>query len=178
MKKVILLFGVLLFSIGSVLFIGAYFIFNKYSVSGSHYIEITSNAWQFPESPLELAEGDKVIVYTSMIGGTASGKAIFYIVSSAGEKDDIGQGGNSTLYYYVQKNGLYYCRVEVPYGSFQRTGAFTWQGLTVNLNIEVVSKAPNLLFLLIGITLLLAGAITILSVFLYRKIERSETVKE
>jgi len=168
MKKILLLSTFLLFIIGSVLFLGAYFIFNRYSMSGSNYIKITSNTWRFPENPLELGEGDKVIVHIIMTGGRSGGKANLYFESTAGKKDSIGQGDNSTLYYYVQTNGLYYCRVEVPYESFQQTGQYTWLGLTVNLNIEVVSKAPNLLFLILGIIVLLAGAVTIPVVFLYK----------
>jgi hypothetical protein len=178
MKKALLLLGVLLFLFGSILLIGAYFIFNRYSLSDSHSISIVNSVWLFPESPLELHEEDKIIVRTLMIGGRSGGIAYFYFMSTAGAKDIIGQGGNSTFYYYVPKNGLYYCVVEVPYGSFQQTGANTWLDLTVTLNIEIVSKAPNLLFLLLGIVLLLGSVITILTAFLYQKIERRKINQE
>jgi hypothetical protein len=161
MKKVLLLLGILLFFVGSTLFIGAYFIFNQYSVSGSHSFQgYLHETWQFPETPLELGEGDKVTVKILRIGGF-NGK--FYIKStSSGQVLLSNSLSNSTLYYYVQTNDFYYSYIDIDSWS---SGSVH----SVTLDTMVISKAPNLLLLLIGIIFLLGSAITILSAFLIEK---------
>jgi hypothetical protein len=172
MNKVLLLFGISLFIIGSVLFLGAYFVFNRYSTSGSNVIGInifsTNTEWQFPKMPFELAKGDQIIVSISLIGGAPDAIADLYLAGTSGNTYSMGQGGNSTFYYYVQTNDLYYCRMEIPDTSFNQTGSFTWSKITATMNIEVVSNNPNMFFLLIGVIVLLAGAVSIPVAFLYR----------
>lgn len=164
MNKVFLLAGVSLFIIGSVLFPGAYFIFNQYSVSGSHSFQQYLN-WQFPETPLELGEGDKVTVKILRIG-SFNGK--LYIKSTNGGQVLLSNSiSNTTLYYYVQTNDFYYFYIDIDSWS---SGSVH----SVTLNTIVVSKAPNLLFLLIGIIVLLAGAVTIPVAFLYKNKNEKE----
>jgi len=167
MKKILLLSTFLLFIVGSVLFLGAYFIFNQYSVSGSHSFQYYHETWQFPETPLELGEGDKITVKTSKVGNF---DGHLFIINTNGKqvllRDII---SNSSIYYYIQTNDFYYFYIDI----------FNWSPgsgpHSVTLNITVVSRAPNLLFLLIGIIVLLAGAVTIPVVFLYKtKNEKKE----
>lgn len=160
MKKVLLVSGILLFILGSTLLLGAYFVFNQYSATSSNHFEYLTKGWQTPESPLELAEGDKVTVRISMTG---SGSADFYIVSTHG-RWQLGKGigiGNSTLYYYVQTNDFYYCSVDIMSIGLPA-------GLTIKLNLEVTRNAPNLPFLFIGAIVVLAGVVTIPIAVLYK----------
>ena len=159
MKKIFLLSGVLLFVLGSAVVLGAYFLFNQYSLSGSNHFKSTG-VWQFPSSPLELSQGDKVTVKISM---NESQSATLSIKNTGGTQafNNGRTWGNITAYYYVQANDLYFCSIYVSSVSFPR-------GLDVTYYIEVVGSSPNLLFLLIGVIVLLGGAVTIPIAFLYK----------
>ena len=121
----------------------AYFVFNQFSVSGSHLFVFPDSyllEWKFSESPVELSQGDKVTVDITQL---PSGDASVYILGTNGPESRIGGGtyGNATFYYYVTKNDLYtfYIRqnpVWVP-------GNPTYiQNVTVMLNIAVIRSAP------------------------------------
>lgn len=168
MKKILLLSTFLLFIVGSVLFLGAYFIFNQYSLHDSHNFQYINETWQSPQTPLELNEGDKVIVKIAKLGNFNGN---LYIMTTSGKRvllsDSISNGGSS--YYYVQANDFYYYFIDLDSWSSSS------EAKSLDLFITVVSKSPNLLFLLIGIIVLLAGAVTIPVVFLYKtKSEKKE----
>lgn len=98
------------------------------------------------------------------VGITVNGyvyRGTLYIANTAGTQIALSGLSNSTAYYYVQTNDLYYCNVANIHG-------MSSSGLDITLSIEVVRKAPNLLYLLIGVIVLLAGACTIPIAFLYK----------
>lgn len=160
MNKAFLLSGVLFSVLGTVLVLGAYSLFNKYSMSGSHHFDQLHRDWPFPSSMLELNEGDSVAVGISVNG---EGEGTLYIANTAGsgEKIALSELGNLTAYYHVQTSSQYWCIIDVPSVSTQREFNLTW-------NIEVTTRAPNLLFQLTGGILLLASAVTIPVAFLYK----------
>lgn len=159
MKKAFLLIGILLFVLGSALVLGAYFLFNQYSLSGSNHFKNTGT-WQFPSSPLELSQGDKVTVTISM---NESQSSTLSIKNTGGTQvfSSTRTSGNKTAYYYVQANDFYFCSLYVSSISGTR-------GLDVTYYIEVVRNSPHFFFLVIGIIVLLAGAVTVPIAFLYK----------
>ena len=164
MNKALILTGVLLFLVGSAFIIGAYFIFNQYSVSGSHDFQgFLSKTWRFPNTPLELSEGDKVTIKMIRLGNF-DGR--LYIRSSSGEQVLLSDGlRNSTLYYYVQKNDFYYLLIEIRgWGSGSSVYSAT-------LETTIIQKSPNFLFLLVGILLLFGSTLTISIAFLHTKLK-------
>jgi hypothetical protein len=168
MKKAFLLSAVLLFIIGSVLFLSAYFFFNQYSIIDSHNFSWINENWQSPSTPIELHEGDKITIKTSKIGRFDGD---LFIVGTNGKRVLLSNGiGNGSVYYYVQEDDFYYCYIDLD----------SWtahpEPHTITLNITVVSKAPNLLFLLIGVIVLLAGAVTIPVAFLRKSKNEKEGI--
>jgi len=158
MKKVFLLTGILLFVLGSALVLGAYFVFNKYSLSDSRdFGALFQGSWGFPNSPLELSEGDIVAIQISI---NINRDVQFRIETTGGQAVFSDSGRNFTAYYYVQTHDLYFMNI--------RLGSGTVAPCRVNYFLEVTGKAPNQLFLLIGIIVLLAGAVTIPIAFLYK----------
>lgn len=170
MKRAFLLSGILLFIIGSVVVLGAYFFLNQYSASGVHLFRAEGPAqagqtWQMPEEPFELNEGDKLTVRISVIDG---GSVSVFIKGTGGKQSQIGSAidSNMTVYYYAQTNDLYFCSVVAQ--DYVHTAPYVTKDMTVTLNIEVVRNAPNLLFLVMGVIVLLAGAVTVPTAVLYR----------
>jgi len=161
MKKLVLLAGVFLFVIGSGLILGAYFVFNQYSMIVSHEFEpYAGETWQFPKTPVELGEGDKVIAKMSKAGDWDGS---LHAMATSGENVVLSNTiSDTTVYYYVPASDFYYYLIHVGYWG---PGSGVYE---VALNIMVVSKAPNLMFLLIGLIVLLAGAATTPIAFLYK----------
>jgi hypothetical protein len=164
MNKVLLSLGVLLFLIGSTLIIGAFFIFNKYSVSGSHdFGGYYKETWNFPDVPLDLSEGDKVIIKTLRLG-IFDGK--LYIKGTSEEQVLLSDRlGNGTLYYYIQKNDFYSLSIVLS-----DWGSSSFHSIT--LETTIISKSPNFLVLLVGILLLFGSMITVLSTFSMKRLRR------
>lgn len=160
MNKALLLSGIVLFILGSSLVLGSQFVENKYSYSESKDLSSPSyGTWGFPNSPLELNEGDIVTVGVSM---NRSRAAVFHIDTSAGEKVfEEYVTGNFTAYYYVKANDLYSCYLTLSHSE--------WASLHMNYKLEITKPAPNPLFPLIGAIVLLAGIVTIPVAFLYRR---------
>lgn len=163
MDKALILTGILLFLVGSAFIIGAYFIFNQYSVSGSHNFQgYLHETWRFPNTPLELSEGDKVTIKMIRLGNF-DGR--LYIKSSSGEQVLLSDRlRNSTLYYYVQKNDLYYLLIEI-------SGWGSGSVHSATLETTIIQKSPNFLFLLVGILILFGSTLTISIAFLHTKLK-------
>ena len=169
MNKALILTGILLFLVGSTFIIGAYFIFNQYSVSGSHNFQgYLLETWRFPNTPLELSEGDKVTIKIRL--GNFDGR--LYIKSSSGEQVLLSDRlRNSTLYYYVQKNDFYYLLIEIR-------GWSSSSVLSATLETTIIQKSPNFLFLLVGILLLFGSTLTISIAFLHTKLKADKSPKK
>jgi hypothetical protein len=156
MKKIFIVIAISLFVVGVFLFLGSYFIFNRYSISDSHLFP--GYAWQLPQIPLELHEGDKIEIKISQTGSLDGNISM---VNSTGQKRTLlsSSFGNGTVYYYVQTSDFYRFFVEVD----------SWGSnppYVLTLDITVVDKDPNLLFQVLGGIVLLAGAVI---AFRYRR---------
>lgn len=158
MNRALLLTGVLLFVLGCGLVLGSYFIFNKYSLSDSRdFAAGSSGSWTFPNSPLELSEGDIVTVQISI---NIDRDVELSIANTGGTVVFTKTGRNFTAYYYAQTHDLYFMSTRLRSGTVAPSH--------ISYFLEVTGKAPNQLFLLIGIIILLAGAVTIPVAFLYK----------
>jgi hypothetical protein len=157
MKKALLLTGVLLFVLGAALVLGSYFLFNKYSLSDSRDFGAVfySANWEFPDNPLELGEGDIVAAQISI---NIDRDLQFRIENTGGTVVFTKSGQNFTAYYYVQTHDLYIMNLRLGSGSVAPC--------RVSYFLEVTRKAPNQFLLLVGIIVLLAGAVTVPIAFL------------
>jgi len=162
MRKALLLSGHLLLVLGSVLLVGAYLVFNKYSISGSKHFNYR-DTWILPEidlSSLELSEGDTVTVEIS-VSGIGNGTLFIANTPPNRQRLPLSELGNRTVYYYIPSDNLYYFYTVVDWVSPPR-------GVDLTLNVEVTRKAPDPIFPLLGGIILLAGAVTISIAFLYK----------
>jgi hypothetical protein len=156
MERVAFICGALLIVFGCALIFGSYYLFNHYSLRGPKDFAVAEE-WRFPSNPLELSQGDKVTISTSIDG---AGVADLYVVNTGGrqiliQENTVNLTGSGTSFtYYVSSNDFYYYLVDVKSIS-------THNGLSVTLAIEVFRITQNRLFLLTGAITLLAGVMTI-----------------
>lgn len=163
MKKVFLLSGVLLFILGSVLVLGSYFLFNRFSLSdwtdfGRNAYGQWGGTWDFPYRPLELTEGDTISIQIRM----NESRTLSFSISNTEKGQVYAKSATSNFFivdYYVQTNDFY---------SFSIEPLSTGKALHAEYYIEVVRKVPNQLFLVIGVVVLLAGAVMTPIAFLYK----------
>jgi hypothetical protein len=157
MNKPFVVFGVLLFIVGSFLIFGSYFFFNRFSFAGSGRFGPEAFArleLLFPEAAVELENRDEVAVHVSMFYEAEQAVTVS-LVSTVGDTIQLSRvETNTTIHYLVEKDGFYCCHAAW-------SGGYTGSPANVTLNVDVVRNAPNFPFLLGGGILLFAGTITI-----------------
>jgi len=163
MRVKFLVGGVMLLILGGAFVIGAYIIFNQYSVWDSHHFGGPSQTWRFPNPPLELSEGD-ILRVGIMVGG--SGTTRIYVMNAAGAQVQLLQEPGGV--YHVQTNDLYHVNVT-------QESIGTPAGVDVGLNVTVTQKAPDSFFLFLGIFAILVGAILV-SVSIFYKSKPSQGI--
>lgn len=146
MRKLALAVGVGLLGFGSLMILGAYFIFNKSYIIGSRKLRWIGDAISFPDDPILLSEGDTITLQISM---NKSIKTQVYIAANNGDVLLAKQiKGNSTLYYVVLANDYYTFSARYEGGAGQAK---------INYNIEVMKTGPNQVSLVFGILLFVIG---------------------